>query len=178
MPEILISGCSDSEYSYDAEFDGRPNGAMTALALRVIKQNPDVTYREFYAGLRALLPSEDYPQTPQLEGSDINKDRKLFEPLTVEPAEPAPTYAVSYSRTNTRAGVTRMPYGSDAASETFLQRVMINRSADEASALLFSPQFMLIQAFFIYNFIFPGTFVIDIHFCRVFIGTSPMSISY
>jgi metacaspase-1 len=90
MPEILISGCSDSEYSYDAEFNGRPNGAMTALALRVIKQNPDVTYREFYAGLRALLPSNEYPQTPQLEGSDDNKDRKLFEPLAVEP-EPQPT---------------------------------------------------------------------------------------
>jgi hypothetical protein len=92
MPEILISGCSDSEYSYDAEFDGRPNGAMTALALRVIKQNPDVTYREFYAGLRAFLPSEDYPQTPQLEGSAANKDRKLFEPLTVDPTpEPTPS---------------------------------------------------------------------------------------
>jgi hypothetical protein len=90
MPEILIAGCSDSEYSYDAEFDGRPNGAMTALALRVIKQNPDVTYREFYAGLRAFLPSEDYPQTPQLEGSDANKDRKLFEALAVEP-EPEPS---------------------------------------------------------------------------------------
>ncbi|HEX9838529.1 MAG TPA: caspase family protein [Anaerolineales bacterium] len=64
MPEILVTGCSDSEYSYDAEFDGRPNGAMTALALRVIKQNPNATYREFYAGLRALLPSQEYPQTP------------------------------------------------------------------------------------------------------------------
>lgn len=92
MPEILISGCSDSEYSYDAEFDGRPNGAMTALALRVIKQNPNATYREFYAGLRALLPSSDYPQTPQLEGSDTNKDRLLFVPLAVEPGtDPDPT---------------------------------------------------------------------------------------
>ncbi|HLO34281.1 MAG TPA: caspase family protein [Anaerolineales bacterium] len=91
MPEILISGCSDSEYSYDAEFDGRPNGAMTALALRVIRQNPAVTYREFYTGLRAFLPSKDYPQTPQLEGSDANKDRKLFEALAVEPGpEPTP----------------------------------------------------------------------------------------
>jgi len=90
MPEILISGCSDSEYSYDAEFNGRPNGAMTALALHVIQQNPDVTYREFYADLRTLLPSQDYPQTPQLEGSDANKDRKLFEPLAVEPV-PDPT---------------------------------------------------------------------------------------
>jgi metacaspase-1 len=94
MPEILISGCSDSEYSYDAEFDGRPNGAMIALALRVIRQNPAATYREFYAGLRALLPSQDYPQTPQLEGSEANQDRKLFEPLTVEPGPelaPVPT---------------------------------------------------------------------------------------
>jgi len=94
MPEVLISGCSDSEYSYDAEFNGRPNGAMSALAIQVIKENPDVTYREFYAGLRALLPSTDYPQTPQLEGSDANKDRKLFEPLAVEPGpqpDPSPT---------------------------------------------------------------------------------------
>lgn len=94
MPEILISGCSDSEYSYDAEFNGRPNGAMTAFAIQVIKQNPNVTYREFFAGLRNLLPSNDYPQSPQLEGSDANKDRKLFEPLAFEPGpqtDPAPT---------------------------------------------------------------------------------------
>jgi len=92
MPELLITGCSDSEYSYDAEFSGRPNGAMTALALRVIQQNPNATYREFYAALRTLLPSEEYPQSPQLEGSDDNKDRKLFEPFAVQPGpEPAPS---------------------------------------------------------------------------------------
>ena len=85
MPEILITGCSDSEYSYDAEFDGRPNGAMTAMALRLIRQNPNATYREFHVALRALLPSEDYPQSPQLEGSESNKDRILFTPLTLEP---------------------------------------------------------------------------------------------
>ena len=91
MPEILITGCSDSEYSYDAEFNGRPNGAMTALALRVIQQNPAATYRDFHIALRALLPSEDYPQSPQLEGSEANKDRRLFEPLEVEPVpEPTP----------------------------------------------------------------------------------------
>jgi len=93
MPEILLTGCNDREYSYDAEIDGRPNGAMTALALKVIKQNPAATYREFYAGLRALLPSSQYPQTPQLEGSETNKDRPLFAPLAVEPGptpEPEP----------------------------------------------------------------------------------------
>ena len=91
MPETLITGCSDSEYSYDAEFNGRPNGAMTAMALGVIRQNPNATYREFHAALRHLLPSDDYPQSPQLEGSDTNKDRHLFEPLAVEPGpEPNP----------------------------------------------------------------------------------------
>ena len=94
MPELLITGCGDNEYSYDAEFDGRPNGAMTALALRVIRQNPAATYREFHAGLRALLPSRDYPQSPQLEGSDANKDRRLFEPLASEPI-PVPSPAPS-----------------------------------------------------------------------------------
>jgi hypothetical protein len=96
MPEILISGCSDSEYSYDAEFDGRPNGAMSAYALQVIKRNPNITYREFHSSLRTLLPSKDYPQSPQLEGSEVNKDRKLFEPLAAEPGpapEPSPTPA-------------------------------------------------------------------------------------
>jgi hypothetical protein len=92
MPELLISGCSDSEYSYDAEINGRYNGAMTAMALRVIKQNPDVSYSEFYAGLRKLLPSKDYPQTPQLEGAAGHKNTRLFEPFPVSPEpEPPPT---------------------------------------------------------------------------------------
>jgi metacaspase-1 len=91
MPELLISGCSDSEYSYDAEFNGRPNGAMSAYAIQIIKQNPNVTYREFFTSLRILLPSNDFPQSPQLEGSDANKDQALFQPLSVEPApEPTP----------------------------------------------------------------------------------------
>ena len=94
MPEILLTGCTDSEFSYDAEFNGRPNGAMTASAIGVIMQNADLTYRQFHAGLRALLPSDEYPQTPQLEGSNTNKDRKIFEPLAVEPGPdpiPSPT---------------------------------------------------------------------------------------
>jgi hypothetical protein len=90
MPEILISGCSDSEYSYDAEISGRYNGAMSAMALKVIKQNPNVSYNEFYASLRQLLPSSNYPQTPQLEGTADHKNTRLFEPFPVAP-EPEPT---------------------------------------------------------------------------------------
>jgi len=90
MIEVLISGCTDSEYSYDAYLNGRWNGAMSAYALSVIRKGQ--TYNEFYALLRNILPSSDYPQTPQLEGSDENKNRIVFaentEPLP--PPEPDP----------------------------------------------------------------------------------------
>lgn len=89
MPELLISGCSDSEYSYDAEIDGRYNGAMTAMAIRVIRQSPGLTYNDFYTRLRAYLPSSTYPQTPQLEGSDAHKSTLLFQPFAAVPG-PAP----------------------------------------------------------------------------------------
>ncbi|MBN1347811.1 caspase family protein [candidate division KSB1 bacterium] len=90
MIEVLVSGCSDSEYSYDANIDGRWNGAMSAYATSVIRKGQ--TYREFYEKLRGLLPSQQYPQTPQLEGSDANKDRTVFatntEPLPKPEPEP------------------------------------------------------------------------------------------
>jgi metacaspase-1 len=90
MPELLISGCSDKEYSYDAEIDGRYNGAMSAMAIRVIRQNPGLTYGQFYSLLRGYLPSSEYPQTPQLEGSDAHKGTVLFDPFASTPV-PGPT---------------------------------------------------------------------------------------
>lgn len=78
MQEVLITGCNATEYSYDAYIDGRYNGAMTAMAIRIIKSDPGITYREFHRRLREVLPSTSYPQSPQLEGSDANKDRVLF----------------------------------------------------------------------------------------------------
>jgi hypothetical protein len=90
MPELLITGCSDSEYSYDAKIEGRYNGAMSAMAIRLIRENPGLTYNQFFTRLRQLLPSSDYPQSPQLEGSQSHKDTLLFEPF--EPvSEPGPT---------------------------------------------------------------------------------------
>ena len=90
MPEILISGCTDSEYSYDAEIEGRYNGAMSAMAIRVIRHNPGLTYSEFYTLLRGYLPSSEYPQSPQLEGSEAHKNTLLFEPFASSPG-PVPT---------------------------------------------------------------------------------------
>ena len=65
-----MSGCQDTEYSYDAWFQGRPNGAFTFVALRALKSLPTkATYRDWYNAIRKMLPSQQYPQSPNLYGS-------------------------------------------------------------------------------------------------------------
>lgn len=66
-PALLLAGCKDVEFSYDADFDGRPNGAMTRVALDALKQKP-ATPAEWFRAIRKRLPSQTYPQTPQLFG--------------------------------------------------------------------------------------------------------------
>ncbi len=60
----LISGCADDEYSYDAAFDGRPNGAFSRAALDTY--SPGILLGGWHAAIRTLLPTSWYPQTPQL----------------------------------------------------------------------------------------------------------------
>lgn len=78
MSEVLLSGCNATEYSYDAYIDAQFNGAMTAIATRLIKSNPNQTYRELHRNLRLILPSSRFPQAPQLEGSEASKNLQLF----------------------------------------------------------------------------------------------------
>lgn len=67
---LLLAGCRDSEYSYDAMFGGRPNGAFTYVALTALATLPtDATYRDWLRAIRAQLPSQNYPQTPALQAS-------------------------------------------------------------------------------------------------------------
>ncbi|MFD0581584.1 caspase family protein [Dactylosporangium darangshiense] len=67
---LLLSGCRDDEYSYDATFDGRPNGAFTYVALTALASLPDnATYRDWLHAIRDRLPSQDYPQTPALQAT-------------------------------------------------------------------------------------------------------------
>ncbi len=67
---LLISGCMDSEYSYDAWFNGRANGAFTYVGLQTLKTLPSTaTYQDWFNRIREILPHQNYPQTPQLSGS-------------------------------------------------------------------------------------------------------------
>ena len=71
---LLMSGCADIEFSYDAHFDGRPNGAFTYFALRTLRElPPGATYRDWSRAIARALPSQDYPQTPGIDGSRSQK---------------------------------------------------------------------------------------------------------
>ena len=77
---LLLAGCHDSEYSYDAWFQGRPNGAFTFVALQALsKLKEGATYRDWYAAIRKVLPSQQYPQSPNLYGSSTMKSWPVFE---------------------------------------------------------------------------------------------------
>lgn len=64
---LLLSGCQDNEFSYDAYFDGRYNGAFTYYALKTFEHG--ITQRQWHDRVRTKLPSQYLPQTPQFYGS-------------------------------------------------------------------------------------------------------------
>jgi hypothetical protein len=78
IPWVLLTGCNTFQSSYDAYINDRFNGVMTVIAVRLIKINPRQTYLELHQKLRRELPSSYYPQSPQLVGSEKNKNRPLF----------------------------------------------------------------------------------------------------
>jgi metacaspase-1 len=79
MKEILVSGCTDKEYSYDARIDGVYHGAMTYFALKAITEAKyQITYQQLHDRLQFGLDDAGYPQHPQLEGRAANKKRLIF----------------------------------------------------------------------------------------------------
>lgn len=64
---VLFSGCDDLEYSYDAWFASRPNGAFTRAALDGFATG--LSYKAWFDNIRRRLPSGAYPQSPQLTAS-------------------------------------------------------------------------------------------------------------
>jgi hypothetical protein len=86
---IYFSGCKETEYSYDATFDGRPNGAMTYYLLKAFRERKqNTTFGQLFAKLagkrpRGYLPTDEYPQTPIVVASAKNLKRTL-KSFTVE----------------------------------------------------------------------------------------------
>lgn len=82
MKEVLFAGCKSTEYSYDARIGGTPMGAFSYYATRSLKDalanSKSLSCQGLFDAVRKQLPSSDYPQTPQLEGSDANKARQIL----------------------------------------------------------------------------------------------------
>jgi hypothetical protein len=60
----LISGCLDEEFSWDAWFNNRPNGAFTRSAIDSYQHG--MSLKQWHEAIRAKLPSDRYLQTPNL----------------------------------------------------------------------------------------------------------------
>lgn len=78
MNEILLAGCKSDQYSYDASFDNKANGAFTYYALKILKETPNLTYNLLIQRISEYLPSSRYPQCPVLETDEKNKDLTIF----------------------------------------------------------------------------------------------------
>lgn len=65
---VHMAGCQDHEYSYDATFHGRPNGAFSRVAMDTLvvlcKQPGRHMFLDWHRLIRKRLPSKAYPQTP------------------------------------------------------------------------------------------------------------------
>lgn len=80
LPGVIhYAACKDNEYSYDAEFHGRGNGAFTYNALRAAKALPQVaTYADWFRAIHAQLPSASYPQSPRFNAVKADRTLPLF----------------------------------------------------------------------------------------------------
>lgn len=76
---LAMSGCAEHEVSYDAWFGSKANGAFTYAALQALKRLEEgATFRAWQREIRTLLPSVDYPQSPQLDGTSTQKRWKAL----------------------------------------------------------------------------------------------------
>ena len=79
MREVLVSGCRDNQYSYDARFGDVYHGAMSYFALQILEEaNYRLSYADLWDQLVVRLDEEGYDQEPQVEGKSTNKRRRLF----------------------------------------------------------------------------------------------------
>jgi len=81
MNHILISGCTDHEYSNDAYINSKYAGAFTFFAVMALEMG--MTYKQWFDEIRKYLPSKDFNQSPQLEGPEYLINRKVFEDETL-----------------------------------------------------------------------------------------------
>jgi hypothetical protein len=82
VPEVLVTGCRDTQTSADAEIGGSFNGALTYNLVATIKAaRGKLTYRELHAGTVKRLKRDGFSQVPQLEGRASRFDQPFLSPI-------------------------------------------------------------------------------------------------
>lgn len=83
---VHLSGCSDVQFSFDAAFNGRSNGAFTYYALKALQSNLPVglTCEQWHGMIRKSLPSSRYQQTPEYHAA-----KEMFVPGFAPPSQPS-----------------------------------------------------------------------------------------
>jgi metacaspase-1 len=82
IPEVLITGCRDTQTSADAAIDNSFNGALTYYLVAAIRESKgNVTHRALHARTVTLLKEKGFDQVPQLEGKVQSFDRQFLAPI-------------------------------------------------------------------------------------------------
>jgi hypothetical protein len=79
LPEVLITGCRDTQTSADAYINGRFNGALTFSLVQAIRKGRGrLTYQQLHDSAVAELKKRKFEQVPQLEGRRDRFAQPLF----------------------------------------------------------------------------------------------------
>lgn len=82
IPEVLITGCRDTQTSADAYIGRSYNGALTYNLVAAIKAaRGRISYRDLHANTMQRLQASDFDQVPQLEGRKSWFDAPFLAPL-------------------------------------------------------------------------------------------------
>jgi hypothetical protein len=81
IPEVLITGCQDTQTSADAFIGGSYNGALTYSLVGALREaKGKITYRQLHDGTLKRLKQGKFDQVPQLEGRKAELDRQFLSP--------------------------------------------------------------------------------------------------
>ncbi|MCA8977828.1 MAG: caspase family protein, partial [Planctomycetes bacterium] len=81
IPEVLVTGCRDTQTSADARIGGTFNGALTYNLVAAIRAKKGrLSYRDLHALAKTRL-AKSFTQVPQLEGRKENLARPFLAPI-------------------------------------------------------------------------------------------------
>lgn len=78
--DLLLAGCTDTQYSWDTSFKNRPNGAFTYYALKALASLPtSASYQDWFNKITpGFLPTNQLPQNPQIFGTRTARSWKVL----------------------------------------------------------------------------------------------------